>query len=325
MFTSFGSGAHSVSDLGSGATGALRRAARAGHVTRASCWRELAGSLTKCVQNRVTKPFDAMLGSHCRAISQRSAILWWQDQGMSVDPLLVRARGLWETLAAAPVSFAPSGGVTVVVSPGSGLCPSSWAGIVVLGDSAIVTAPTKIAAQALNRAMATMPTGSLTCADMVQAELPVTEVLGPATLAYASCNDFRPAAAGEAIERVAPGHQDLHGLVSTAGQQDADESGIEEITSPAFIVREGTDVVAAAGYRTWPVSTAQFSVLAAPRQRGRGLAQQVASAAVAHALAAGLLPQWRARPVESRRVALALGFRELGTQLSVRLDQDTLA
>lgn len=46
---------------------------------------------------------------------------------------------------------------------------------------------------------------------------------------------------------------------------------------------------------------------------------------MAHALAAGLLPQWRARPVESRRVALALGFRELGTQLSVGLDQDKLA
>ncbi|MFJ8859044.1 hypothetical protein ACIRD8_11470 [Streptomyces sp. NPDC102451] len=40
---------------------------------------------------------------------------------MSADQLLVRARGLWETLAAGPVSLAPSGGVTVVVSPESGL------------------------------------------------------------------------------------------------------------------------------------------------------------------------------------------------------------
>ncbi|NUS16469.1 MAG: GCN5-related N-acetyltransferase, partial [Streptomyces sp.] len=42
-----------------------------------------------------------------------------------------------------------------------------------------------------------------------------------------------------------------------------------------------------------------------------------ASAAVAHALAAGLLPQWRARRVAPRRVATALGFRELGAQFSV--------
>lgn len=33
-------------------------------------------------------------------------------------------------------------------------------------------------------------------------------------------------------------------------------------------------------------------------------------------LAAGLLPRWRARPVASRRVARALGFHELGSQLS---------
>jgi hypothetical protein len=32
----------------------------------------------------------------------------------------------------------------------------------------------------------------------------------------------------------------------------------------------------------------------------------------------GLRPQWRARPVESRRVAAALGFRELGAQLSFK-------
>ncbi|MFD3663840.1 hypothetical protein ACFWVF_25200 [Streptomyces sp. NPDC058659] len=48
----------------------------------------------------------------------------------------------------------------------------------------------------------------------------------------------------------------------------------------------------------------------------------MASAAVAHAIAAGLLPQWRARPHSSRRVAAALGFEELGAQLSVELAQD---
>ncbi|MER7737151.1 hypothetical protein ABTX34_02235 [Streptomyces sp. NPDC096538] len=40
----------------------------------------------------------------------------------------------------------------------------------------------------------------------------------------------------------------------------------------------------------------------------------VGAAAVAHALAAGLLPQWRARAFASRRVAAALGFEELGAQ-----------
>jgi GNAT superfamily N-acetyltransferase len=69
----------------------------------------------------------------------------------------------------------------------------------------------------------------------------------------------------------------------------------------------------------WEEQTAHLSVLAAPGWRGQGPGRAVASRAVAHALGAGLLPQWRARPVESRRVAAALGFRELGAQLSFKL------
>jgi GNAT superfamily N-acetyltransferase len=243
---------------------------------------------------------------------------------MAVDPLLVHARGLWETVAGVPVSFAPSGGLTVVTSPGSGLCPPSWAGIVMLGDAAVATVPTEGAAQVFRRALAAVPTGSLARPEAIKAVLPVTEVLGPATLAYIARDGFRPASAHDAVEHLAPGHRDLRELVRSAGPKDADESGMEEITSPAFVVREGTDVVAAAGYRAWPAATAHVCVLTAPQWRGRQLARQTASAAVAHALAAGLLPQWRARPPASRQVARALGFRELGSQLSVRLDLDEL-
>ncbi|MBA4864660.1 GNAT family N-acetyltransferase, partial [Streptomyces sp. PSKA54] len=107
--------------------------------------------------------------------------------------------------------------------------------------------------------------------------------------------------------------------LARAGEEEAGESGLEDITSPAFVLRGGHEVVAAAGYQTWPQSVAPLSVLVAPDRQGRGLARVVASAAVAHALDAGLLPQWRARPYPSRRVALALGFQELGCQLSIRL------
>ncbi|MGW1270855.1 GNAT family N-acetyltransferase [Streptomyces sp. NPDC002491] len=241
---------------------------------------------------------------------------------MAADPLLVRARGLWETLAAVPVSFAPLGGLTVVTSPESGLCPPSWTGIVLLGDAAIATVPTEGAARTFRHALAAVSAGSLTRPAEIQAVLPVTEILGPATLAYASRDGFRSAPAHDTVEHLPPGHRDLQELVRSVGPQDADESGVEEITSPAFVVREGTDVVAAAGYRTWPAATAHVCVLTAPQWRGRQLARQTASAAVAHALTSGLLPQWRARPAASRRVARALGFREFGSQLSVRLRLD---
>ncbi|MFE6060598.1 GNAT family N-acetyltransferase [Streptomyces sp. NPDC056431] len=245
-------------------------------------------------------------------------------------PLLNRARRLWETLANAPVSFASSGGPAgpagpaVVVSPASALCPPSWAGIVVLGDAAIATAPTESAALVLRRALASVPVDSLTRPETVRAVLPVSDVLGPASLAYLSGADFRPAHPDGAVEPLASDHPDLQGLLRSAEPEDVAESGMEEITSPAFVVREGTDVVAAAGYRAWPAGTAHVCVLTHPRWRGRRLARHTSSAAVAHALAAGSLPQWRARPPASRRVARSLGFQELGRQLSIRLAVDAL-
>ena len=60
---------------------------------------------------------------------------------MSMDPLLLRARGLWEGLARVPASFMPTDDANVVVSPRSGLCPTGWVGAVVLEGSAIVTVP----------------------------------------------------------------------------------------------------------------------------------------------------------------------------------------
>ncbi|PYC62819.1 GNAT family N-acetyltransferase [Streptomyces tateyamensis] len=239
---------------------------------------------------------------------------------MSIDPLLIRARGLWENLASVPVSFAPTGGVSVVVSPESGMCPSGWVGVVVLGGSAIVTAPSEDAAVTVRNALANLPVGAVAGADSVRGVLSVARVLGPAALAYVSAEGFRPVSAGGLTVEQLPGeHPDLRALEKLAGGQDADEAGLGEITSPAFVVREVGEVVAAAGYRAWPSRTAHVGVLTAPQWRGQGLAQLTGSGAVAHALAAGLLPQWRARGPASRRVALALGFRELGAQLSIEL------
>jgi RimJ/RimL family protein N-acetyltransferase len=121
------------------------------------------------------------------------------------------------------------------------------------------------------------------------------------------------------VERRPASHPELRALEQTAGQADADEAALDEITSPAFVVRARGRIVAAAGYRTWPCGTAHVGVLTAPQERGRGLPRVTGSAAVAHALDAGLLPQWRARLPASRRVADALGFVELGRQLSVEL------
>ena len=152
----------------------------------------------------------------------------------------------------------------------------------------------------------------------------VEAVLGPARLAYASRDTFRPAVDPDARKNVpdllAPDHPDVTGLLSAVDPSDADESSIGDVTSPVFVERNAAGaVIAAAGYRIWPGATAHLSTLTAPTARGLGAAARVSSHAVAHALEQGLLPQWRARPVPSTRIARRLGFIQLGAQLSLKL------
>jgi GNAT superfamily N-acetyltransferase len=117
-------------------------------------------------------------------------------------------------------------------------------------------------------------------------------------------------------------HPDLREFLAAGDPAEVEESGMAGITSPAFAVRERGQLAAVAGYRDWPGRTAHFCVFTSASARGRGLARIVASAAVRHALREGMLPQWRARLESSKRVAGALGFRELGAQLSIRVIAD---
>ncbi|WP_432986144.1 GNAT family N-acetyltransferase [Dactylosporangium sp. CA-233914] len=236
---------------------------------------------------------------------------------MTNDPLLERARQLWADLAGTPVTFTESA-IEVVASPQSLLCPPGWVGIVALGRAVIATAPDDDTAEIVKHALADLPATAVIDPAPVRDRLPVKETLGPATLAYCDAAGFHPAESS-AVETISAVHTDMTALLARVPAGDADESGLAGITSPAFVVRTGTDVIAAAGYRAWPRRTAHVSVLSTPAARGRGLGRVVATAAVAHALDAGLLPQWRARPEPSRRVARALGFREVGAQLSINL------
>jgi GNAT superfamily N-acetyltransferase len=246
---------------------------------------------------------------------------------MPCTSLLARARDLWTDIASTNVAF-PSTGLTVVTSPTSKMCPPGWLGLVILGEAAIATAPDDECAERARKLLADLSIAQLRSGEAVARALAPTAVLGPAALAYLAAEDFRPAdsaalAAGRSIEELPADHEDLRALERLCSQRDTNEAGIDEITSPVFVIREAHEdnaVIAASGHVGWPRNTAHLSVLTAPSARGRGLARATASAAVAHALAAGMLPQWRARVPESRSVARALGFSELGTQVSVQLD-----
>ncbi|WP_432052712.1 GNAT family N-acetyltransferase [Streptomyces xiamenensis] len=241
---------------------------------------------------------------------------------MPIDPpLLTAARAVWESLAGVPVTFRPAAqGPQVVLSPASGLCPPGWAGVVAVGGAVIATVPEEAWAAPVRDALAPLSAGAAVDPATVRRVLPVAELLGPAALAYLDAARFRPVGDGPpAVVPLPARHAAVEELERESGAQDADEADLGRITSPAFVVLDGETVVAAAGYRRWAGGAAHIGVLTRPGHRGRGLARATGSAAAAHALAAGLLPQWRARIPASRRVAAALGFAELGAQLSVRL------
>ncbi|MFJ4677769.1 GNAT family N-acetyltransferase [Kitasatospora sp. NPDC088783] len=237
---------------------------------------------------------------------------------MTDDHLLRRASRLWTGLADVSAAFPAPGAASVVVSPNSGLCPPGWVGLLTLGGAVLATVPDARRAELLRAALRSCPEAGWD-ADRLRAALPVGRVLGPAALAYLAPTDLASAARRPPIHELPNEHQELRALEARVPAMERDEAALGEITSPAFAVLRDGRVLAACGYRAWPFETAQFSALTDPAARGRGLARVAATAAAAHALAAGLLPQWRARVPASRRVAARVGFRELGTQLSVEL------
>ena len=231
--------------------------------------------------------------------------------------LTARARELWESLAGAGAEFTPA--VSAAVSPGARICPPGWAGVVVIAGAVLATAPDAGAARLLDHALGDVPLASLSDAAVLASRLPLAGMLGPTALAYLDPAEFHPQPGAVCVTETSLDDPALRPLLQAASSAEVEESGLEEISPPAFVVREHRQVVAAAGYRDWPRDTAQLSVLTSPAARDRGFARAVASAAVAHAIKRGRLPQWRARVLPSQRVARALGFRELGSQVSLRL------
>ena len=239
------------------------------------------------------------------------------------DALVGRVHRLWAELAGVPVGSFSTGAPRPVVSPGSGICPPGWVGIVAVADAVLITVPSPAAARTVAPALRAAGEGRLLDPTALAAHRLVAEVLGPAWLGYLDPARFVPGHLGRLVERLPSGHDDLAALAAAVGRDEAGESALEDLTSEVVVAREGGAVVCAAGFQRWPHRVAHLGVLTAEPARGRGLASATASAAVEQALSQGPLPQWRARPSPSRRVAVRLGFEELGWQLSLRLDEAT--
>jgi hypothetical protein len=221
---------------------------------------------------------------------------------------------VWAEREGAPAAFRAPGRT---LAARAGPDQAGRISVVRLGDMSAVVVPPALLDR-FTELLARQPDRDLTePSSVLELVGPVARFLGPASLAYADDRCFQPRA-GRAAVMLPAGHDAVVDLTIACGPDDSAESGITGDSGPLWAIELDGRVVAACGYEVWGAALAQIGVLTHPRWRGQGLATRVASASVAHALEAGLIPQWRARCTlaASRRAARSLGFVELGRQLS---------
>ena len=216
----------------------------------------------------------------------------------------------WAGLAA----LAELRSLQVIVDPESPLGRRGWISSLALGSTVTASVPRADLREPTLAALNGLTPQEATDPEVIVGRLPPsTSTLGPASLFYLPEGFIAPATSAEVAEP-----RELDVLLAEATSDDVDESGLAHIDSPAVVSRgRGGDVVAACGYRRWTNGFAHLSVLAHPAHREQGHGRIAASGAVALALTENLLPQWRARPLSSQRLALALGFVAMGAQFGV--------
>ncbi|MCO1659797.1 hypothetical protein [Pseudonocardia humida] len=164
---------------------------------------------------------------------------------MAADPLPDRARRAWVGPAGVALAF-PERGAAVATSAGSRLCPPGRVGIVALGGSAISTVPVDASAPVVRGALDGLSGAELTHPGRLRAALPVGEVLGPPR--RPTTTGTGPVGRGAGPARRPPGPRRPAGLRRRRRRR-GERAGGHHVAG--FLLRDGGDVVAAAGYRHW--------------------------------------------------------------------------
>ena len=142
----------------------------------------------------------------------------------------------------------------------------------------------------------------------------VSTVIGEARLAYGDARTLRLVETDD-VSIIEDDDTRLATLRAAADSDQWSEASVDEMCERRFgVVRDGV-LLSVATLRNWEHTLGHVGVFTGAGARGRGLACTAASAAVGHAQALGLTPQWRSQVGNdaSTRVAGKLGFVELGS------------
>lgn len=219
--------------------------------------------------------------------------------------LVERAYRAWSVVSEVPDAFVP-GTTRVVAIPASRIAPPGWCGVVALGDACLIVTPDEDTASRIGDFVQAVSPARVP--DIEWSRIGARDVQGPAAL-YFTLTHPRIPTAGITVERVAVGGRQDVELSSRVSPDEAQEADVEQATV-TFATMVAGEAAALVGYRIWPGSIAHFSALTDPADRRHGYGRAAAREAIAHALAAGLLPQWRARPLASQRFARHSACRE---------------
>jgi GNAT superfamily N-acetyltransferase len=201
--------------------------------------------------------------------------------------------------------------------------PGIW--MLVAGGAPIVSMPADVFASLGERA-ASWTAATLSDEAYLLRELSglapgrVGKVIGPAPISYGSREslDLRDAARAIAV----PSESASVAALEAACGDDWHDGGSEAKGEPLFGCADETGQLAAlASYKVWESAIAHIYIITHPHRRGRGFARAAVARAAEHALAAGLLPQYRTLRANAPAIAVAkrLGFTEYGFSVYVRM------
>jgi RimJ/RimL family protein N-acetyltransferase len=186
--------------------------------------------------------------------------------------------------------------------------------VVMIGDERFTCAPERLRENIDVEA----PTGLSSLIEILGSDFEA--VRGEARLSYADELTLRPVAT-DGVTNVGDDDARLAALRAASDPNEWREASTDEPCELRCGIVDNDSLLAVATLRVWNDALGHLGVFSAAHARRHGRASKVGSAAVAHALTLGLVPQWRSRIGNdaSARVADQLGFVELGKQLTIRV------